>query len=287
MKLLLVGGTGMLGTDLAVAARRAGHEVFAPSRAELDITDPSAVARLASGEVNAEVCVNCAAYTAVDLAETNGQAAFELNALGPGYLAQACSLAGIRLIHVSTDFVFDGTKDGPYTEDDKTNPLGVYGETKRQGEERVLASGGTVVRTSWLYGPNGKSFPRTMIQAWRAGRDLRVVSDQVGCPTYTGDLADALLALVGISDLTGLIHLTGSEAMSWHAFSVATLKAYKDFSGFEREVEVAPILSADWPTPARRPSNSVLDCSRAEGLDIKMPRLQPGLDDFIRRLSLT
>ena len=179
MKVLVIGGSGMLGSDVVAELRSRNAEVEAPGSSEIDITDPESMAKVAMMR-GFNWCVNCAAYTAVDLAESEVQKATVLNALGPGYLARACAVAGFKLLHVSTDFVFDGAAGTPYTEDSPTNPLGVYGRTKLEGEHAVLAGLPTslILRTSWLFGANGKSFPRTIIGAWQAGKDLRVVSDR-------------------------------------------------------------------------------------------------------------
>ncbi|HZH98927.1 MAG TPA: sugar nucleotide-binding protein, partial [Fimbriimonadaceae bacterium] len=169
MRVLVIGGTGMLGSDVVHELRSRGHEVLSPSSSELDITDPLGAASVASGAYGKiDWCVNCAAYTAVDKAETDADAATLLNAIAPGYLARSCAMAGTKLLHFSTDFVFDGLSSTPYTEAMPTHTLGVYGRTKREGEEAVLAGdpSALILRTAWLYGPNGGSFPRTMIRAW-------------------------------------------------------------------------------------------------------------------------
>lgn len=283
MDVIVIGGSGMLGQDLQIALRNAAIEAIAPSHADFDVTDPLSAARLAAGEFGeAKTVINCAAYTAVDSAETNQQAAYEQNALGPGYLGQACAVARLRLIHVSTDFVFDGNTTVPYDEFARTNPLGVYGQTKRAGEEAVLASGATVVRTSWLFGAHGKSFPRTIIRAWLQGRPLKVVADQIGCPTYTGHLAQTLTSLHTDPVPFDILHAVGPEAMSWHGFAVRAVSEYRDFYGLEREVEIEPIKTTDWPTPAKRPAYSVLADTR---LHRPMPSLDEALREFAERLG--
>jgi dTDP-4-dehydrorhamnose reductase len=288
MNLLVVGGTGMFGSDLTEELRRRGHTVGAPSRAELDLVDPEAAARVAAGVFGpVEWCLNCAAYTAVDKAESERQAATEMNTLGPAYLARACAMAGLRMLHVSTDFVFDGSAARPYSEDDPTSPLGVYGQTKRDGEEAVLTSpGALVVRTSWLFGPRGASFPRTMIRAYEAGKPLRVVDDQTGRPTYTADLARVVADLLEREPEPGVYHAAGPETMTWHELAVRSLQAWRDVTGNERPVEVAPIQSADYPTPAARPMYSVLATEKVEALGIpKMRSMAEALPEFCRRLA--
>lgn len=251
----------MLGTDMAAELLSRGMEVRAVGHAELDVTNPEDVARLASGEFGkTEWIVNCAAYTAVDKAESEIREATGLNSIAPGYLATAASQLGAKIIHISTDFVFDGTATSPYKEDAATNPLGVYGRTKLEGEQAVLRNNANslIVRTAWLYGANGNSFPRTMIRAHLAGKALRVVADQVGCPTYTKDVAKFVANLIGDNAFPGIYHCVGPEAMSWHEFATRAINAYERSRGNDTSVSIEPISAADWPTPATRPAYSVL-----------------------------
>ncbi len=279
----------MLGSDLLTHLRARGHEPVAPASTELDVTDPVAHAEIVTGKYGEfRWCVNCAAYTAVDKAEEEVREATELNAFGPGLLARSCLMAGARLLHISTDFVFDGEDSEPYREDAPTNPLGVYGRTKREGEEAVLTThpNAVVVRTSWLYGPNGKCFPRTIVNAWEAGKGLRVVADQVGSPTYTGDLARILVDLIERDPFPGTYHAAGPEAMSWHEVARRTLEAYKRITGGQAGILVEPIRTVDWPTPARRPRMSALSSEKLLALGI--PPMQPideALEEFCRRLA--
>jgi dTDP-4-dehydrorhamnose reductase len=290
VRFLVLGGNGMLGTDVAAELERRGHGVVALGIDEFDITDPMAHAALATGELGKfDWCINCAAFTAVDLAETERDAALSINGLGPGYLSKACSMNGCRLIHISTDFVFDGGKTEPYTEEDETHPLGVYGSSKREGE--IGALGGSVdaivVRTSWLFGPHGKSFPLTIIRAWEAGKPLKVVSDQIGCPTYTGDLAVSLAEIAERGIPGGIYHLTGPDAMSWHAFASLAIEAYARHRGLDGAIEIEPIASEDWPTPAKRPAYSGLSNAKAarEGIPPMRP-IRIALDEFVARIQL-
>jgi len=276
----------MLGSDMVAELERRGHEVDAPSSKELDITDPESVAALALSRGKYDWCINCAAYTAVDKAETEVQQATELNVIGPGYLANACSMAGIKLIHISTDFVFDGEATTPYKPNAPTHPLGVYGRTKREGEEAVLAasSNALIVRTSWLYGPNGKSFPRTMIAAWLAGKPLRVVSDQTGCPTYTADLARVLVDMIELNAIPAIYHACGPDVTTWYDFAIQAIEAYRDAHSIDRPVEITPIPTEAYPTPAKRPKYSVLDPSTLWALSIQpMHPLANAARDFISR----
>lgn len=278
MKILLFGGGGMLGTDLREEFARRDWEVVAPSSSEVDITDPIQVAGCA--EVGADWVVNAAAYTAVDKAESDTDSALLLNGVAVGYLGQLCGLTAMKLLQVSTDFVFDGSSSAPYTEDDAVNPLGAYGRSKLEGEDRALAATGVVVRTSWLFGPNGNSFPRTMLRAAAAGKTLRVVADQFGKPTYTRDLARVIADLIAKDAYPGIYHAAGPDAMTWHEFAVMTLNA----GGFN--VDIEPIRTADWPTPAKRPAYSVLDTGKIESLGIAPMRpISEALAEFVQRLA--
>jgi dTDP-4-dehydrorhamnose reductase len=288
IKTLVIGGSGMLGSDVRSALEARGHDVWAPSSGELDLTSPESVAEIAlRTELN--WCVNCAAYTAVDKAESEEQEATELNAIGPGYLARACAMAGIKLLHVSTDFVFDGNSSTPYTEEDTPNPVGVYGRTKLAGEEAIRAALPTalVLRTSWLYGPLGKSFPKTMISAWRAGKALKVVADQVGCPTSTDDLSRVIVDAVEYDLFPGIYHASGPEAMTWHDFATRAIEGFMQVKDIDGELEIMPIRTEDWPTPAARPPYSVLSNSKiCEAGIAPMRNVGESLRDFCLRLEL-
>ena len=272
----------MLGSDLVAELTRRGMDVSAPTLEELDITDSGSVAKVALNQYGAKWCINCAAYTAVDKAESEPMAASEINVLGSSYLGKACSIGKIKLIHISTDFVFDGTQRRPYDPDDPTSPLGVYGKTKRDGEEAIREAMPTalIVRTAWLYGPNGPSFPRTMIRAHEAGKSLKVVDDQTGCPTYTGDLAKMLGQFVETDPFPGIYHAVGPQSMTWRQFAELTLEAWTGSN-----VAVQPISTEEYPTPAKRPAYSVLSMDRTLEAGIKPMRPVPAaLSDFCMRL---
>lgn len=254
----------MLGGDMVREFLNRGWDVVGLDVAELDVTDPLEVSRLSTDEFGSGLswCVNCAAYTAVDRAEKEKDAAYSVNGLAPGYIAGACAIAGMRLLHVSTDFVFDGEAREPYDEQARPRPLGVYGLSKLEGEEAV-AGRATIVRTAWLYGPHGKCFPKTILGAWREGKPLRVVSDQVGSPTYTGDLARVIGDLVEAKVPNGLYHAAGPDTMSWHSFAEAALRAHHVVSGIDTgSVRIEAIRTADWPTPAKRPLFSALSFAK-------------------------
>ena len=277
----------MLGTDMRAELPRRGHTFIDPSPEDLDLTDPSSVAKVAAGDFgDFDWCINCAAYTFVDKAESEQQLAYEINAQGPSYLAKACALKGIKLLHVSTDFVFDGEGKRPYVEDDPTNPLGAYGRTKWQGEIAVREAhpNSIVARTAWLYGPNGNSFPRTMIRAWEAGKTLRVVGDQVGCPTYTGDLARVLCELAERNAFPGIYHTTGPESMSWHQFATITLQEWANINGKPEPQPIESIRTEDWPTPTKRPAYSVLSFEKTAALGIAPMRpVREAVHEFCER----
>ena len=289
MRLLVTGAKGMLGQDLVLEMERRAIPCLATDVAELDLLDTPSVQRFADGSMGRfDWVVNCAAYTAVDKAEADKLLAFRLNATAPGVLAHACGLHGARLLHVSTDFVFDGRASLPYEESAPTNPLGVYGHSKRDGEVEVMKAlpEAVVCRTSWLYGPLGKSFPGTMIGAWLAGKSLKVVADQVGTPTYTADLARVLADLVALGPEGGIYHTAGPDRTNWHAFATEAIESYKEVHGLPGEVVIAPIQTADWPTPTPRPAFSALGFRRCAALGIAPMRpLSEALHEYSVRLG--
>ncbi|GDY31332.1 NAD(P)-dependent oxidoreductase [Gandjariella thermophila] len=277
LALLVSGGRGQLGSDLA--ARASGY-VHAPGSAELDVTDPAAVADAVDALVAAAraeglppVVVNAAAYAAVDAAEENEERAFAVNAQGPWHLACACLRAGVPLVHVSTDYVFSGDTDRPYRTDDSPGPRSVYGRSKLAGERavHVVAEYGArawVVRTAWLYGPSGGNFVKTMARLERERDKLSVVDDQTGSPTYTADLADGLLALAARvvgpdAPAQRLLHATGGGSTTWYGFARAVFEEL----GADPD-RVRPCTTAEFPRPAPRPAYSVLsdDAWREAGL---------------------
>lgn len=286
MNVLVIGGSGMLGTDVVSELEQRGHQIQAPGSSEFNLSEPESVARVTQMS-DVDWCINCAAYTAVDKAESEEQLAAELNALGPSYLARACAMKNIKLIHISTDFVFDGRAHDPYREEDQTHPIGAYGRTKLAGEEAVQAAWpmSLILRTSWLYSPNGKNFPKTMIAAWEAGRDLKVVADQIGCPTYTPDLAKTIVDAMEKNIFPGIYHATGENPMSWHEFAIKAIEAYRDSKKMDRAVEIAPIKTEDWPTPAQRPKYSVLSNAKLQKEGIApMRSTQEALSEFVLSL---
>lgn len=256
---LICGASGQLGQELKLTQPE-GLIVHACDRHALDITDPSAVAQ-ALNESGARAVINAAAYTAVDKAETERSLAHQINTEGPGLLASACAARGIRLLHVSTDFVFDGLKSSPYLPDDRPSPIGEYGRSKRTGEVAVLGSGAdtVVVRTGWVYSRHGGNFVKTMLKLMAERDQLRVVEDQVGTPTWARGLAEVCWQLLAHPDALGIHHWSDAGACSWYDFAVAIREIALELGLLERAARVEPIPSVEYPTPATRPAYSVLD----------------------------
>lgn len=259
MKVLIVGANGQLGKELSRAApaeaRIVRHDIDT-----LDITDAAAIAAIVS-EVQPDVVFNAAAYTAVDKAESEEEAALAVNATAVGYLAGAARRADAQFIHVSTDFVFDGRAGVPYPPDAPTAPIGVYGRTKLAGE-KAAGDNALIVRTAWLYAPNGGNFVRTMLRLMAERPEVRVVADQIGTPTYAPGLAAALW-MMAAKGTKGIHHYTDAGACSWYDFAVAIQEEALAAGLLGIEVPVIPIRTADYPTPSQRPHYSVLDKSSA------------------------
>jgi dTDP-4-dehydrorhamnose reductase len=263
VKLLVTGAAGQLGLDVVASAESAGDDVIGVDKATLDITDADAVRSLLEA-VRPDAVINAAAYTAVDACETNVDLAFAVNGTAPGILARACDAVGAHLVHVSTDYVFDGTLDRPYREDDATNPQSVYGRSKLAGE-REVGPGAAIVRTSWVCGEHGNNMVKLVLRlAANPDQPMAFVDDQRGHPTFTADLAPAL-RLLAVERRTGVHHVTNQGAVSWYEFVREILAA----AGHDPD-RVRPISTAelDPPRPAPRPANSVLDNAvwRAVGL---------------------
>jgi len=278
-RLLVTGAGGMLGQDLMSTAREAlpGAEVVALDRQGLDITSLDAVIA-AVRHARPWGVINCAAYADVDRAETAIDAAMSVNGLGPRNLAVACQDAGAWLMHFSTDYVFDGTKPTPYAVNDRPNPINQYGRTKLAGEQHVtaLCLQHFIVRTSWLFGPHGRNFVRTMLHLGKGDTPLRVVTDQTGAPTYTADLARAAVALLQTGAF-GTYHITNSGLTTWHGFAVEIMRQ----AGLAKEV--LPVSSDEFPRPARRPRNSALDpFPLKETIGQLLPAWQDALSRYLK-----
>ncbi len=279
---LIAGSGGMLGTALQQALTERGERFVAPAEASFDITDEAAVSAVAaefarsipSGERG--VLLNAAAYTNVERAEEDRDTAFLVNETGPHILATAVRDAGLGFVHVSTDFVFDGAKTTGYVEDDEPNPLSVYGASKLAGERAVAGAfpEALTVRTAWVFGPNGVNFP-TKILGFAAERDsLSVVTDEVGSPTYTLDLAAGILALVD-AGATGIYHLANAGSCSRYEMAAELLR----LAGLERTL--VPVTADAFPSKAARPAHSILDCSKAAALGVTMPDWRDALARFV------
>lgn len=267
MKVVVTGASGQLGTDVVRSWTVAGDTVLGLDRPGLDITDRNAVLHLLTRD-RPDVVVNCAAWTAVDACEGDPERAHQVNADAVAHLAEGCAAAGARLLQISTDYVFDGTKAEPYVESDATNPQSVYGQSKLAGEATALTLGdrAAVVRTSWVCGEHGANMVKTILRLAATQPQLAFVADQVGHPTFTADLAP-LLRRIAVAELSGVIHATNQGAVSWFEFAQAVVAA----SGRDPAM-VSPISTADLqpPRPAPRPANSVLDnaAMRAAGMDL-------------------
>ena len=292
LRILITGARGMLGTDLCTELRNRGHHTIELDKDEMDITRPDHVEKIRIQDYGRmDWVINCAAYTAVDKAETEFAAANRLNGVGPGLLAIAAKTAGARFLQVSTDFVFDGGANRPITEDSQSNPNTVYGRTKLFGEQNAIKENPdtVIVRTSWLYGPNGKSFPRTMIDAWLAGKDLRVVNDQIGTPTYTADLARLLADMIEGGIPAGIYHAAGPDVMTWYDLATLAVTTYRDeVMKSDQPIAITPVSTADFPTAARRPAYSALSFDKLANLGYTpMPGTAISMAAFASRLRLT
>ena len=260
MKVLVTGAGGQVGRSL-ISTVPAEVSLLSPSHGELDIADGAAV-RAYVREHSPEVIINAAAHTAVDRAESEPELAHRVNGEGPRYFAVAARDGGARLIHVSTDFVFDGAASSPYRPDAVTNPLGVYGKTKLAGESavlEVLPERSVVLRTAWVYAAAGTNFVRTMLRIMNAKGSVRVVADQVGTPTAAHSLAETLWRIVAKPEIRGIHHWTDAGVASWYDFAVAIAEEGAQLGLVPDNVVVTPIATVDYPTPARRPPYSVLD----------------------------
>ena len=283
MKILLTGSAGQLGRELKRSLAPLG-ELVACDRRQIDLSDPDAL-RTAVRSIAPTVIINAAAYTAVDKAETEAGLADAINAAAPGLLAEEAKRLDARLIHYSTDYVFDGAKASAYREDDATAPLSAYGRSKRQGELAIAASGSRhlVLRTSWVYGLHGANFMKTILRLGRERDELRVVGDQVGAPTWTRHLADATtLILASRSTVEGLYHLTAAGETSWHGYAEAIFAEAQAAGLMGKSPTVHRITTAEYPLPAPRPPNSRLDCTRfTADFGLALPDWRTGLADCL------
>lgn len=274
---VVLGAAGQLGREVADELRRRGTDVLAADRRRADVIDTEAIVALAA-RFGAAAVYNCAARTDVDGCEADSETALEINGRAPARLAAALPRA-CRLIHVSTDYVFDGRGRRPYREDDETAPGTAYGRSKLGAEQAVAEAGGLVVRTSWVFGPEGRNFVSAIAARLGRGEPLRVVSDQIGCPTYAPYLARALVDLQA-AGAAGIVHYCNAPATSWHGFAVAIVGA------LGLNADVRAIATADLPRPAVRPAYSVLDVARFESITSRrVEEWTSGLDDYFDRLG--
>lgn len=292
MTVLLFGGNGQVGHELRRSLRPLGDVVVTTRSGELpegvrcevaDFDRPDGLAELVERMAPA-IVVNAAAYTAVDKAEDDADAAFRTNAEAPGVLARACATRGIPFVHYSTDYVFDGQGSRPYREDDPTAPLGVYGASKLAGEDAVRSAGGRhlILRTAWVYGRHGHNFMKTMLRLGADRDELRVVADQIGTPTPAPLIADVTTELLGLQDApSGTFHLTPRGQTSWHGFAEAIFEEALAHGLISRVPKVTPIATSDYPTPARRPAYSCLDTGKVEAC---LGRALPDWRESLRRV---
>lgn len=271
MKILLLGANGQVGSELRRSLSSMGEIIAATRSGQIDgmpcetanFDQPDSLPGLVE-RVMADVVVNAAAYTAVDRAEHDNEAAFRANSEGPGRLAASCASLGKRFVHYSTDYVFNGQSSRPYREDDETEALGVYGKSKLQGEQAVRAAGGQhlILRTAWVYGLRGQNFLRTMLRLGAERNELRVVGDQIGSPTPAYLIADLTAEALSAEINDGTYHLVASGQTSWHGFAEAIMAEALALQLISRAPKVVSITTAEYPTPARRPAYSMLDTSR-------------------------
>lgn len=286
MKVLIVGAAGQLGRAL-VRSVPEHVELLAWDRSQLDMSQTATIAA-AVQSVRPAVLINASAYTAVDLAESQPRQAHAINAEAVGALAKACAAQGTRLVHVSTDFVFDGALGRPYRPTDVTAPLSAYGASKLAGEKLIAAQSDLnwcVVRTAWVYSSTGKNFMLTMLRLFKDKPVVRVVADQVGTPTSAASLAGCIWRAAS-SDVQGVLHFTDAGVASWYDFAVAIYEEARALGLVSNMVDIQPIRTSEYPTPARRPSYSVLDVSAtSEALGVKPVHWRSNLRETLREVQ--
>jgi dTDP-4-dehydrorhamnose reductase len=280
MEVVLIGATGLLGQDVSKSLLNRGISVLSPRRGDLDIADHAAVADYFDG-VHADWVINCAAYVAVDDAETNAEIAFSVNADGARNIARAAEHMSARIFHISTDFVFDGGQTRPYTENDAVNPLGIYGESKLLGERYVQEEcpSAMIARTAWLYGAGRTNFPVMILSAAQQGKELSIVSDRIGSPTYSADLAEAIYCAIEEDIPSGIYHMVNRGAVSWWEFCSHMLEA----AGIG--INLRKAKNSDYPTLAKRPMYSVLSTDKMQLAGIPpMPDWRSAAERFVAEL---
>jgi dTDP-4-dehydrorhamnose reductase len=287
MKVAVIGKNGQLAWELA-RSLPTDWQMAIWGSSELNIVDRGALATRLT-DFKPQVVINCAAYTAVDKAESDAINAYAVNESGAGNLAAVCSQIGARLLHISTDFVFDGSKSSPYSVGDQTNPLGVYGASKLAGEQqvlRLLPESSVVVRTSWVYSAHGNNFVKTILRLLKEKPQLNVVADQIGSPTWAKNLASWLWAVASKPEAKGLYHWSDAGAASWYDFAVAIQELALEKGLLRTAVPIYPIPSAAYPTPAKRPHYSVMDKREAEAVsDIRAGHWRQSLSQMLNELK--
>lgn len=289
MKIIVFGAAGQVGTDCVTALSSAGYSVIALTRQDVDFSRPDLLAKKIN-DIQPELVVNACAYTAVDKAEEEKELADLVNHLSVKEMAQACSKLAIPLIHISTDYVFDGSASMPYSEEDPVSALGVYGETKLAGENaiRSIMENYIILRTSWVFGEHGNNFVKTMLRVGAVRDELKVVDDQVGRPTYVGDIVSTILFFVNRYKAEkilpwGIYHCSSEGEISWHGFAKTIFTLAKEQGLIEREPKVLAIPSIEYPTPAPRPAYSVLATNKLNNLmGVPLPHWREGLLHFLK-----
>jgi dTDP-4-dehydrorhamnose reductase len=295
VRLFVIGTEGQVARSLCeLAINTPNSTILCSARPNVDLLRPASIERTLSSFAP-DLVINPAAYTAVDRAETEPEIAFATNRDGAGNVAAAAARIGVPIIHLSTDYVFDGKKNGPYLETDSVAPQGIYGKSKLEGELSVAVANERhiVLRTSWIYAPFGNNFVRTMLRLSRERDKLTVVDDQIGCPTFAPDLAFAIVEIARkvLSNhwdkrFAGITHICGPDEVSWFAFARKIMQLSKEISGHSVEVEAIPTTS--YPTAALRPKNSRLCCDRLASIfDVRMPPLESSLEKCMKRLLST
>lgn len=285
----LIGNKGMLGSDLEQGLKEKDIP-YTASDVEVDITDIDNLRKFALKKEITWI-VNCSAYTAVDKAEDEQALAFKINADGVLNIAKIASEKNAKLIHISTDYIFDGEKEGEYFEIDEPNPMGIYGMSKLKGEKNIIQTIQKyfIIRIAWLFGKNGNNFAFTMLNLFKERDELRVVSDQWGTPTFTKDLVDLLLKIIDdSSDNYGIYHFTNIGRTNWYNFAYEIYKTAKKYKLIEKDIVISPINTEDFPTKAKRPKNSLLSKEKTiNTFGIKIQSWEEAVDDFILNLSAT
>ena len=286
MKILVTGANGQLGHETVLMLEAAGHDVIAATRHELDFSKPQQITEGIAG-YQADWVINCAAYTQVDKAESDRELAFLVNRDAVKAVAEGVKRYNGKLLHVSTDYVFDGKQSHAYKENDATNPLGIYGQSKLEGEQAIrdVLPEALILRTAWVYGIHGHNFVKTILRLAAEREELSIVDDQIGTPSWTADIAQAMLALIQ-RNVTGTCHFTNEGVISWYDFAVAILQLAKKLGYPVKIQKLIPIPSSQYPTPAPRPAFTVLNKEKIRDvLDYDIPHWQASLKTMLEELK--